>query len=147
MQYPLIDRQLLAELRPVHGVYNTIVVLLFLYQGWLGLRIRRERRARAPLPVPVIKRHRRMGPVLVILGGLGFMEGLTLVLLDTGRVLDFPPHLFTGFTIVVLLIATYKISKDIKGPDSPYRTPHFILGVAILCLYLVNVVIGLGVYL
>ena len=147
MQYPLIDRQLLADLRPVHGVYNTIVMLLFLYQGWLGLRIRRERRARAPLPVPVVKRHRRMGPVLVILGGLGFMEGLTLVLLDTGRVLDFPPHLFTGLTIVVLLIATYKISKDIKGPDSPYRTPHFILGVAILCLYLANVVIGLGVYL
>lgn len=147
MQYPLIDRQLLADLRPVHGVYNTIVMLLFLYQGWLGLRIRRERRARAPLPVPVVKRHRRMGPVLVILGGLGFMEGLTLVLLDTGRVLDFPPHLFTGLTIVVLLIATYKISKDIKGPDSPYRTPHFIIGVAILCLYLVNVVIGLGVYL
>ncbi|MGC1455406.1 MAG: DUF4079 family protein [Nitrospirota bacterium] len=147
MQYPLIDRQLLADLRPVHGVYNTIVMLLFLYQGWLGLRIRRDRRVRAPLPVPVVKRHRRMGPVLVILGGLGFLEGLTLVLLDTGRVLEFPPHLFTGLTIVVLLIATYKISRDIKGPDSPYRTPHFILGVAILCLYLANVVIGLGVYL
>ena len=147
MQYPLIDRQLLADLRPVHGVYNTIVMLLFLYQGWLGLRIRRDRRVRAPLPVPVVKRHRRMGPVLAILGGIGFLEGLTLVLLDTGRVLDFPPHLFTGLTIVVLLIATYKISRDIKGPDSPYRTPHFILGVAILCLYLANVVIGLGVYL
>ncbi len=147
MHYPLIDKQLLAALRPVHGVYNTIVMLLFLYQGLLGLRIRRERRARAPLPVPVVKRHRRMGPVLVILGGIGFLEGLTLVLLDTGRVLDFPPHLFTGLTIVVLLIATYKISRDIKGPDSPYRTPHFILGVAILCLYLANVVIGLGVYL
>ena len=147
MQYPLIDKHLLADLRPVHGVYNTIVMLLFLYQGWLGLRIRRERRARAPLPIPVVKRHRRMGPVLVILGGLGFLEGLTLVLLDTGKVLEFPPHLFTGLTIVVLLIATYKISRDIKGPDSPYRTPHFILGIAILCLYLVNVVIGLGVYL
>ncbi len=147
MQYPLIDRQLLADLRPVHGIYNAVVMLLFLYQGWLGLRIRRERRGRAPLPFPLIKRHRRMGPVLVILGGLGFLEGLTLVLLDTGNVLEFPPHLFTGFTIVVLLIATYKITRDIKGPDSPYRTPHFILGVAILCLYLVNVVIGLGVYL
>lgn len=83
----------------------------------------------------------------MILGGFGFLEGLVLVLLDSGKVLQFPPHLFTGLTIVVLLLATYKISGDIKGPDSPYRTPHFILGIAILCLYLVNVVIGLGVYL
>jgi hypothetical protein len=147
MQYPLIDKHLLAYLRPVHGAYNTIVMLLFLYQGWLGLRIRRDRRARAPLPIPVVKRHRRMGPVLVILGAFGFLEGLTLVLLDSGRVLEFPPHLFTGITIVVLLLATYKISRDIKGPDSPYRTSHFVIGIAILCFYLVNVVIGLGVYL
>jgi Protein of unknown function (DUF4079) len=145
MQYPLIDKQLLAELRPVHGVYNAIVMLLFLYQGKHGFSIRRDRRARAPLPVLVVKRHRRMGPVLVIMGGLGFLDGLTLVLLDTGKVLQFPPHLFTGLTIIVLLIATYKISRDIKGPDSPYRTPHFVLGSAILCLYLVDVVIGIGV--
>jgi hypothetical protein len=147
MQYPLIDRQLLADLRPVHGVYNAIVMLLFLYQGQLGFGIRRARKASALPPFPMIKRHRRVGPVLVILGGLGFLEGLTLVLLDTGNVLEFPPHFFTGLTIVVLLIATYKISRDIKGPDSPYRTPHFVLGVAILCLYLVNVMIGIGVYL
>jgi hypothetical protein len=147
MQYPLIDKQLLAYLRPVHGVYNTIIMLLFLYQGWLGLRIRRDRKARAPLPIPEVKRHRRMGPVLVILGAFGFLEGLILVLLDSGRALEFPPHLFTGLTIVVLLLATYKISKDIKGPDSPYRTPHFILGIALVCVYVVNVVIGLGVYL
>ncbi len=147
MQYPLIDRQLLADLRLVHGVYNAIVMLLFLYQGRLGFRIRRDRRARAPLPVPVIKRHRRMGPVLAILGGLGFLAGLTLVLLDTGNILEYPAHFFTGVTIVVLLIATYKISRDIKGPDSPYRTPHFVLGVAILCLYLVNVLLGIGVLL
>ncbi len=147
MTYPLIDKQLLADLRPVHGVYNAIMMLLFLYQGRLGFKIRRERRAHAPLPVPVIRRHRRLGPVLAILGGLGFLEGLTLVLLDTGKVLEFPPHLFTGLTIVVLLIATYRISRDIKGPDSHLRTPHFVLGIAILFLYLVNVIIGIGVLL
>ncbi len=147
MQYPLIDKHLLAVLRPVHGGYNVVVMLLFLYQGWLGFRIRRDRRARATLPFAVIKRHRRMGPVLVIMGGIGFLDGLTLVLLDTGKVLQFPPHLFTGLTIIVLLIATYKISKNIKGPDSSYRTPHFVLGSVILCLYLVDVVIGIGVLL
>ena len=147
MQYPLIDKHLLADLRLAHGVFNSIVTLLFLYQGGLGFRIRRDRRAHAPLPLPVIKRHRRMGPVLVILGGIGFLEGLTLVMLDSGKLLQFPPHLFTGLTIVVLLIATYKISRNIKGTDSPYRTPHFVLGIAILCLYLVDVTIGIGVLL
>lgn len=147
MQYPLIDRQLLSNLRLVHGVYNATVMLLFLYQGWLGLRIRRARMAGAPPPFPVIKRHRRTGPVLAILGGLGFLIGLTLVLLDTGNVLEYPPHFFIGLTIVVLLIVTYKVSREIKGPDSPYRTPHFILGVTILCLYFVNVIFGIGALL
>jgi hypothetical protein len=147
MQYPLIDKQLLANLRLAHGAYNSIVTLLFLYHGGLGFRIRRDRRAHAPFPLSVIKRHRRLGPALLILGGFGFLEGLTLVMLDSGKVLQFPPHLFTGFTIVVLLIATYKISRDIKGPDSPFRTTHFVFGIAILCLYLVNVYLGIGVLL
>jgi len=146
MHYPLIDKHLLAYLRPAHGVYNAIVVLLFLYQGQIGFRIRRARKAGAAPLFEMIKRHRRMGPVLVILGGIGFLEGLTLVILDSGKVLQFPLHLFTGLTIVVLLMATYKISHDIKGPDPLYRTRHFALGVALLCLYLVNVVIGIGVF-
>ncbi len=147
MQYPLIDRELLADLRLAHGVYNTIVMMLFLYQGRLGFRIRRDRLAGAPPPFPVIKRHRQAGPILAIMGGLGFFAGLTLVLLNTGNILEYPLHLFTGLTIVVLLIATYKISRDIKGPESSFRFPHFVLGIAILCLYFVNVFFGLGVLL
>lgn len=147
MQYPLIDRELLADLRLAHGVYNTIVMMLFLYQGRLGFRIRRDRLAGAPPPFPVIKRHRQAGPILAIMGGLGFFAGLTLVLLNTGNILEYPLHLFTGITIVVLLIATYKISRDIKGPESSFRSPHFVLGIAILCLYFVNVFFGLGVLL
>jgi hypothetical protein len=147
MPYPLINRQLLADLRLLHGVYNAIMMLFFLYQGQLGFGIRRARKTGALPPIPKIKRHRRMGPVLVILGGLGFLEGLTLVLLDTGNILEYPPHFFIGLTIVVLLIATYKISRDIRGPGASFRTPHFVLGVAILCLYFVNVLIGIGVLL
>jgi hypothetical protein len=147
MQYPLIDRQLLADLRLAHGIYNSFVVLLFLYQGWLGLRIRRGRMAHAPQSLPVIKRHRRAGPVLALMGGFGFLFGLTLVLLDTGNVLEYKLHFFTGLSIVVLLIATYRISRDIKGPDSPYRTPHFVLGAAIICLYCANVFLGIGALL
>ncbi len=147
MQYPLIDRHLLAGLRLVHGAYNGTMLLLFLYQGWIGLGIRRARKAKLPPSFPMIKRHRRLGPVLVILGGFGFLDGLTLVLLDTGRILELPPHLFTGLTILVLLIVTYKISRKIKGPDPLYRDRHFALAVALICFYIVNVVIGIGAFL
>jgi hypothetical protein len=143
MTYPLIDRQLLAVLRPAHGAFNTIVMLLFIYQGLLGFRIRRARMANASPLFPTIRRHRKMGPILAIVGGFAFLSGLTLVLLDTGNALEYPPHFFTGLTIVILLIATYKISRDIKGPGSSFRTPHFVLGVVILCLYFVNVLIGI----
>ena len=147
MQYPLLDRQVLSSLRLVHGGFNTLVMLLFFYHGRLGITIRRARRAHGPLPFAVIKRHRAIGPVLAVLGGLGFLAGLTLVLLDTGNVLEYPVHLFTGAVLMVLLITTYRISRDIKGPDSPYRTPHFFIGIAILCIYIVEVFLGLGVLL
>lgn len=103
--------------------------------------------ASAPLHFPVIKRYRQARPVPEQMGGFGLFAGLTLVLLNTGNVLEYSPHFFTGRTIVVLLIATYKISRDIKVPDYSYRTPHFVLGIASLCLYLVNVMIGIGVLL
>jgi hypothetical protein len=147
MQYPLIDRQLLSDLRLAHGIYNFTMMLLFLYQGWLGFRIRQDRKAKAPLSVPVVKRHRKAGPVLALLGGLGFFTGLTLVLLDTGNILEYKLHFFTGLSIITLLIATYRISRDIKGPDSPFRIYHFAFGVAVLCLYLVNIFLGVGVLL
>jgi hypothetical protein len=145
MQYPLIDRQLLASLRLVHGSYNSLVMLLFFYHGWLGITIRRARKSKAPLLFAVIKRHRKTGPVLAIMGGLGFLIGLTLILLDTGNVLEYPSHFLVGCTIVLCLLSTFLISRKIKGPDSPYRTPHFVLGIAILCLYLIEVFLGIGV--
>jgi hypothetical protein len=88
-----------------------------------------------------------MGPVLTVMGATGFFIGLTLVVLRTGNVLEYPPHLFTGLAIVVLLFTTWAVSRKIKGPDSPYRKPHFILGVAVLCLYVIEVFLGLGVLL
>lgn len=145
MQYPLIDKQLLSNLRLAHGIYNSCVMLLFFYHAWLGFAIRRARRAKAPLPFQFIKRHRRLGPVLTILGLLGFSIGFTLVLIHTGRVLKFPSHLFIGFALVALLVATYALSRKIKGPDSSHRTPHMLLGITILCLYLVEAALGIGI--
>ena len=147
MQYPLIDRQILYDLRLAHGIFNLCVMLLFFYQSWLGLKIRRPRRAEALPPIPVIKRHRKTGPVLVILGAAGFLAGLALVLLDTGNILEYPAHLFVGLMIVALILTTYTVSRKIRGPDSPYRTTHMIIGVAILSLYVVQIFLGLGVLL
>jgi hypothetical protein len=147
LHYPLIDRQLLSSFRLVHAGYNSLVMLLFFYHGWLGMKIRRARKAKGPLPFPLIKRHRKGGPVLAAMGIFGFCIGFTLVMLDSGRALEFPSHFLVGCTIVLCLIATFVLSRRIKGPDSPYRTPHFFLGVAILCLYLVEVFLGLGVLL
>ncbi len=147
MQYPLISRQLLSSLRLVHGGYNLSVALLFFYHASLGIRIRRARRAGGPLPFGLIKRHRKGGPILAGLGIAGFFIGFTLVLLDSGRVIAYPSHLIVGTFIVLSLIATFAISRKIKGLDSPYRTPHFHLGMIILCLYLIEVFLGLGVLL
>jgi hypothetical protein len=145
MQYPLVDRHLLSSLRLVHGSYNSLVMLLFFYHGWLGITIRRARKSKAHLPFAVIKRHRKTGPILAISGGIGFLIGLTLTLLDSGNILQFPAHFMVGCTIVLCLLSTFLISRKIKGPDSPYRTPHFVLGITILCLYLIQVFLGIGV--
>jgi len=147
MRYPLIDQQLLIYLRFAHAGFNSFVAIMFFHHAHLGLAIRRARKAHGPLPFAVIKRHRRGGPLLAALGILGFCIGLTLVMLDSGKVLQFPYHFFTGCAIVLCLIATFVLSRKIKGPDSPYRTPHFYLGLAILCLYIAEVFLGIGVLL
>ena len=142
---PLIDKELIPWLRLGHGLYNSLVILLFLYQGWLGLRIRRARLAGAPLPVGAVRRHRKMGPVLAVLGIIGFSAGLVVVTLGERRYMENWHHLFTGLAIVLLLAATYHISRKIKGPDSSYRNTHLALGIAIICLYLLEAFLGIGI--
>jgi len=147
MQFPLISRELIAIFKLVHGLFNMTVLLLFFYHARNGLLIRRARRGKTPLPVTAIKRHRRMGPVLALLGGAGFSAGLILVMLDSGKILQYPPHLFVGAAIVLLLFSSYRVSRKIAGPSAPQRDLHYRLGLAILALYLVNTVLGIGVLL
>ena len=147
MEFPLISRELIAILKLVHGGFNLTVMLLFFYHARNGLMIRKARTNNVSLPFHAIKLHRRMGPVLALLGAGGFSAGLILVLLDTGNPLMYPSHLFVGTAIVILLLLTYRISRKITGPASPQRDLHYRLGLAILALYLVNVVLGAGVLL
>jgi hypothetical protein len=143
-----MDKQLIPYLKLVHGSFNTLVMLLFLYQGRLGLRIRGQRkRSNGPAVFIVIRKHRRFGPILVFLGFIGFLAGLTLVIFDQGRVFEYPLHLITGSLIVLLLITTFFISKKIRASDSPWRTPHFIVGVFIISFYIIQLFLGLGILL
>jgi len=132
-------------LRLLHGLFNAAVMLLFFYQARLGITIRHARRSKAAFPLTAVKRHRKVGPVLVVLGGLGFLAGLALAILFEGRALQYPLHFFTGLTIVLLLIGTFLISRRIKGPNSPLRKPHFVLGLCVLVLYVIQSFLGLRI--
>ena len=143
----MISRQILADLRLSHGLYNIIIALLFFYQGWLGLTIRRHRKTGRPSGITTAKRHRKLGPVIAILSATGLFSGMILALIDKGNILEYPLHLSVGVTLVLFILVSYRISKKIRGRDSPYRNPHFIVGISILSLYLLQLFLGLGVLL
>ncbi|MDF1577016.1 MAG: DUF4079 family protein [Desulfurivibrionaceae bacterium] len=148
MEYPLISKELLPPLRLGHGLFNFAVALLFFYSARFGLMIRQARHQGAARPAVAIRRHRKLGPILAVLGALGFGVGLILVLLDTGNILQYPVHLSVGVIIVALLLTTFLVSRKITGTGaSPLRRIHFLLGLAILSLYVVQILLGLGVLL
>jgi hypothetical protein len=129
----------------IHGLYNVVVLTLLLRQAWLGLRIRRQR-LYGGLPVfDAIKKHRKLGPILVILGLFGFLSGLVTVYMDYGTVTKYPYHLLTGSLVALLLITAFWMSRIIKGGDSPWRTRHYAIGVIILCTYVAQMILGLDI--
>lgn len=133
-------------LKLAHGTFNFLVMLLFIRQGWLGLQIRKHRLVGTPL-VTAIKKHRQAGPIAAALGICGFFVGMTLALIDHGRIFHYPAHLLTGTTLVLFISASFLVSRRLKGLAPPWRTVHFILGIIILLLYPIQVLLGLGIFL
>jgi FtsH-binding integral membrane protein len=127
-----------------HGSFNALLALVFLYQAWMGLTIRRGRK-RGESQLIAMRRHRRLGPFLVVMGLLGYCLGLILVYIDKGRVLEYPLHLAVGSLIVLFLLGQYAVSRKIKGLESSWRTPHLAIGVGLICLYVLQIVIGIAV--
>lgn len=140
-----MNEQALTYLRYIHGSYNSLVTALFIYQGLLGLKIRMERKKRGKQHLNSIRRHRKTGPVLVLMGIAGFFAGLTLVYIEHGNILEFPYHLITGSVLMAAIIAQFSVSRRIKPPDSRIRNIHFAIGITIICLYFIQILLGINV--
>ncbi|MDQ5986909.1 MAG: hypothetical protein CSYNP_02644 [Syntrophus sp. SKADARSKE-3] len=83
--------------------------------------------------------------MLVGLGLLGYCAGIILILVDKGRLFEYPLHNLAGSLIAFLLVVTYFISRRIKGTDSPWRTVHYIIGSSTLCIYILQIFLGLDI--
>ena len=142
-----MDKQLIAYLRYVHGSYNLVLVLMFFVQGFFGMKIRKARTANLDPPLKIIKRHRMIGPILFMLGIGGFFAGLTLVYIDHGNILKFPIHLLFGVVLSVFLVNLFFVSRMIKGVDTHWRDLHYKLGIGVLCIYVIQALLGIGILL
>jgi len=143
MPYPETEH-VVPYLKYAHGFFNGFVILLFLYQGWLGFKIRQNRLDGNPPEVTFVKRHRKFGPFLAILGISGFAGGIGVAYLSEGEILEYPLHFLTGLTISSLIIVTFLISRKIKGRESAWRNIHYIIGIVIICLYIFQAYLGIG---
>jgi len=147
-EIPQAIRLMIPWLALGHGIFNALVMFFFCYQGWLGHVIRRHRLAGAPAPLSVVRRHRWQGPWFVVLGWAGFVAGTVIVLIDKGRVVTpHPLHFSLGLTIVLVLGGAWIASRKIMGRGPEGRSRHCLLGILLLCLYPVQVVVGLGILL
>jgi len=135
-----MSKEIIEYMKLFHGTYNMTMMLIIMYQGMLGLKIRKSE----PPPIEIIKRHRKIGPVAAILGSAGFFAGLFIVYLDVGHIFKYPLHFINGLLLVSALTTTYLISKQIKGPDKLWRNRHYHLGILILVLYIVQVLLGIS---
>jgi hypothetical protein len=141
----MILNEYLDVLKILHGSYNTAVMFLFFYQGFIGWKIRRERIQGKSRDFSLKRKHRKAGPVFAILGILGFFIGLILVLIDKRHLLEYPLHFIVGLLLVSLIAGVYFISRKIKGLESPLRAPHFFMGLILIVIYISQVFIGLDV--
>ena len=143
----MVDTTFIAYFKLVHGFFNLSMFCLFCYQGWMGLRIRNARLGGQAAPVEAVRRHRRAGPVFALWGVLGFVAGTVMILLDKGRVFEYPLHFLAGGAIVCLIGGLYGVSKRIAASSAPVRDVHFGLGMALLALYVIQCFLGLSILL
>lgn len=143
----MVDKAFIAYFKLAHGFFNLSMFCLFCYQGWMGLMIRKARLAGSVAPPATVQRHRRLGPVFALWGALGFAAGVIMILLDKGRVFEYPLHFATGAAIVLTLAALAAVSRRITGRDDTTRDVHFGLGMLLLALYVIQSFFGIAILL
>ena len=140
-------QELVPILQIVHGAFNGALLVAFLVQGRLGWRIRRRRLAGAPPDYTVVRKHRGLGPVLATLATAGYLAGLLTSWLHRGSLVTAPAHLAGGTALLACCAVVVVLARRIRGPQPPWRTPHFVAGVATLAVFVVQVFLGLNVLL
>lgn len=140
----MIDKGLIADLKPVHGALNLLVMSLFWYQAFLGFKIRKARKSGGLNP-KAVKRHRKLGPLFVLLAFVGYSGGAALAYLDNGRLLKYPLHFINGTIIIAAVSVTFIVSRRLTLQDERLRNIHLTLGLLILSLYALQVLLGLSI--
>lgn len=136
-----------STLQLAHVFFNGALLFSLAYQGLLGLSIRRKRVAGVLQDFDVVRRHRALGPVLATLLPFGYLAGLATVYIHRGLWVRYPGHFAAGTVLLLVVGSTVLVSRKIRGAQSPWRTPHFELGVLLLCTFLVQVYLGLNIFL
>jgi len=143
----MVSDRVVSALQLAHVLANSALFFAFAYQGLLGWRIRRRRSAGVLPDFSVVKRHRALGPILATLLPIGYLAGLITAYLHKGIWVRFPGHLAVGTVLLVVLFSAVLVSRRIRGAQSPWRTPHFALGLLLLCTFLVQIYLGLNIFL
>jgi len=143
----MVDKELIAYFKLAHGFFNVCMMALFCYQGWMGFLIRQARTSGMQMPIDAVRRHRTAGPVFALWGIMGYFSGVVMIVLDKGRVFEYPLHFLAGSSLVLCIGGVFLLSRKITMPDSPFRAPHFALGLCLLLLYIVQMLLGLGILL
>jgi len=142
----ILSKETIASLRYFHGGYNLLMALAAWSMLWLGLSIRR-RRASGRQAGTVTSAHRRIGPVLAVLGPTGFLAGATLIVLDKGHVFEYPSHFIIGLLLALALPGMYVLSRALLRGSARARTVHRRLGISVAVVYLLQVLLGVGILL
>lgn len=142
----LLSKEAIAQLRYLHGGYNLLMAIGAWSMLALGLRIRRLRAAGRPT-IKTGRLHMGLGPALAVLAPMGFFAGATLMVLDKGKVLEYPPHFIIGLFLALALPSMYALSRLMLRGSAPARKAHRRLGITVAVAYLLQVLLGLGILL
>lgn len=143
----MISDRAVSTLQITHVFFNSALFFALAYQALLGFRVRRKRIAGVLQDFNAVKRHRALGPVLATLLPFGYLAGLITVYLHKGLWARYPAHLAGGTFLLAIVCSVVVVSTRIRGAQSPWRTPHFGLGLLLLCAFLLQIFLGLNIFL